>query len=196
MTIWKKIINPYSRKWMNHMRLTGIRSLIISGCFLVMVNVQGQSLKVHLDVNSTVGMQELIPFEVVANHEIQSLPRGSSGTSTMIQTMGAITITGKENMDVLIRLDAPDVLVNKEKQTMPFNMSLAWQNDAGSGAQNLVWLNNKNNVFKIGGRPNASDQKEKRDDELQACLYIKGIAEVPDNAESAFEGIVHLTIEY
>lgn len=196
MATWKKIIKAYKMNRMDHMKLTGIRSLIIFGCSLVMVNADGQALKVKLNVNSTVGIEQLMPFEVVADHDVQTLQQGMSGASRMFETMGAITITGKENTDVLIRLDAPEVLVNKEKQTMPFSMNLAWQNDSGYGAGNLVWLSNKSNVFKIGNSANVSDEKNKQDDELQACLYIKGTAEVPANAGSAFEGTVHLTIEY
>ncbi|MCX6305178.1 MAG: hypothetical protein NT040_09425 [Bacteroidetes bacterium] len=179
----------------NQIGLTGALALSLFGCFFMTAGISAQSLKVNINVNSTVGMQQMMPFEIIPENEFGNTKEGLSAQHS-VNAIGAFTITGKENTDILVRMDAPEVLVNKEKQTMPFSMNMAWQTSSGSDVHKLNWLNNKNNVFKLSKGPGVVQEKNMKDDDLQAYLYLKSTAEVPSNAESPFEGEIHLTIEY
>jgi hypothetical protein len=110
--------------------------------------------------------------------------------------MGAYTMTGKENTDIMVRLYAPEVLVNKENQTTPYQMKVAWLNNTSGDVNSLNWSNSKNNVFKLTSDLNGSEKKKTQDDDLQGSLYLQGTADVKANSESPFEGNVKLTIEY
>jgi hypothetical protein len=186
-------------KLTNQNKLTAALILIVAlVCFLQVspVSAQDQALKVRINVNSKVGVQQYLPFESMPENNIQAAAKGSVSRTRSANAMGAYTITGKENTDVLIRLDAPEVLVNKEKQTTPYQMKLAWQNTVPGDVNAINWSTSKDNVFKLSGSMNVADGKQVKDDDSQAYLYLSGYAEVPANAGSPFEGNVKLTIEY
>lgn len=170
--------------------------ILIFVCFYQVSNVSGQVLKVNIKVNSTVGMQQLMPYEVLSENQMQASVKGELSQRRSINAMGAFTITGKENMNLLIRLDAPEVLVNKENQTIPYQMKVAWLNNASTDVNTLNWSNSKDNTFKLTRSLNVVETKKMQDDDTQASLYLKGTTEVRANSSSPFEGNVKLTIEY
>jgi hypothetical protein len=186
-------------KLTNQNKLTSALILIVAlVCFIQVSTASGQdqAVKVRINVNSQVGVQQYMPFEPMPENNIQAAAKGSASRTRSANAMGAYTITGKENTDVLIRLDAPEVLVNKEKQTTPYQMKLAWQNTVPGDVNAMNWSNSKDNVFKLTRGENVNEGKNMQDDDSQAYLYLRGYAEVPANAGSAFEGNVKLTIEY
>ena len=182
--------------WMNQKRLTGALGMMILGCFLLAANVSGQSLKVNIKVNSTVGMQQFMPFETMQENPMQASSKSPSLQPRSINALGAYTMTGKENTDILVRLDAPEVLVNKENQTVPYQMKLAWQNESSGDLNSLNWSKNKSNIFKLTRYLNILEKKKSQDIDHQASLYLQGTADVKANSESPFEGVVKLSIEY
>jgi hypothetical protein len=186
-------------KLTNQNKLTAALILIVAlVCFMQVspVSAQDQALKVRINVNSKVGVQQYMPFESMPENNIQSAAKGSASRTRSANAMGAYMITGKENTDVIIRLDAPEVLVNKENQTTPYQMNLAWQNSVPGDVNAMNWSNSKDNVFKLTRGLVANEAKSMQDDDSQAYLYLRGYAEVPANAGSPFEGNVKLTIEY
>ncbi|MEI7895740.1 MAG: hypothetical protein WCJ26_01795 [bacterium] len=183
-------------KCINPRKLNLSFGLIIFGCVMLTSNGFTQSLKVNIRVNSTVGMRPSIPFEDMPENKTKTLTKGESLQNRSVSGMGAFTITGKENTDMLIRLDAPQVLVNKENQTMPYQMKLALVNNTSADVNSLNWSSNKSNVFKLSKSLNEVQHKNLRDDDFQASLYLKGTADVSANSKSTFEGKVKLTIEY
>jgi len=140
-------------------------------------------------------MQQLMPFEAIPANSMQAMA-GSSVRPHSSNAMGAFTLTGKENTDMLVRLDAPELLVNKENQTMPYQMKFAWQNIVSADVNAMKWQNSKENVFKLTRSLNGVGGMKKQDDDSQAYLYLIGYADAPANATSPFEGNVKLTIEY
>jgi hypothetical protein len=177
-------------------RLKGAPGFILLGCFLLTLNVSAQVLKVNIRVNSSVGMQQSIPFETMPENPMLASSKGPSLQPRSINAMGAYTMTGKENTDIMVRLDAPEVLVNKENQTTPYQMKVAWLNNTSGDLNNLNWSDSKNNVFKLTSNLNGSEKKKAQDDDLQGSLYLQGTADVKANSDSPFEGNVKLTIEY
>ena len=188
------VSKQYKMKRMNQNRLTATLILMIV-CLYQVSNVSGQAVKVNIKVNSIVGMQQLMPFEAMPENNMQSIAKVSSVHSRSANVMGAYTLTGKENTNVLIRLDSPEVLVNKENQTMPYQMKLAWQNTNSGDVNAMKWSYSKDNVFKLTRSLNMVKEKTKQDDDSQAYLYLIGYAEIPTNSDSPFEGNVKLTIE-
>jgi len=182
-------------KTMNQHKLTAALILVL-GYFSLTANVAGQTVKVDLKVNATVEMMQVTPFEVVPENWAIATGKGFSGRTHSVNTVGTFTIRGKENQDILVKLDAPEVLTNKENQTMPFNMKLAWHNTPAGDLNNLKWSNDKSNVFNLMKSAEAANGKNVKDNNQQAYLYLKSTAEVPVHAASPFEGNVNLTIEY
>ena len=183
-------------KKINQHRFSVTMFLVLVGSVVLSHPVTAQTLHVNINVNSTVGMQQTIPFEIIPDNEFDIASHNISSQAKSINAIGAFTITGKENTDVLIHLETPEVLINKQKQTMPFSMNMAWQNKAGSDVRNLRWSDKMNNVFQLRKNLAVADEKKTQDDDLQAYLYLKSTAEVPANSESPFEGDIRLTIEY
>ncbi|MFZ4522470.1 MAG: hypothetical protein ACOYNC_12245 [Bacteroidales bacterium] len=170
--------------------------LVLVGSVVLSHLVTSQTLRVNINVNSTVGMQQTTPFEIIPENEFDIASHNISSQAKSINSVGAFTITGKENTDILIHLETPEVLINKQKQSMPFSMNMAWQNKAGADVRNIRWSDKMNNVFQLRKNLADADDNKFQDDDLQAYLYLKSTAEVPANAESPFEGNIRLTIEY
>ena len=170
--------------------------LVLVGSVVLSHLVTSQTLRVNINVNSTVGMQQTTPFEIIPENEFDIAAHNTSSQARSINSFGAFTITGKENTDILVHLETPEVLINKQQQTMPFTMNMAWQNKAGSDVRIIRWSDKMNNVFQLRKNLAVADEKRTQDEDLQAYLYLKSTAEVPANAESTFEGNIRLTIEY
>ena len=179
---------------MNQKRLTATLILTIS-CLVQVLIVSGQAVKINIQVKSTVAMQQLMPFETMPANSMQAMD-GTSIRPRATNAMGAFTITGKENTDVLISLDAPNVLVNKENQTTPYQMKFSWQDKISGDVNSMKWSNSNENVFKLTRSLNGVDDKKKQEDDSMGFLYLIGYADAPANAASPFEGNVKLTIEY
>ena len=169
--------------------------ILTMACLYLVLNVSGQAVKINIQVNSTVGMQQLMPFEAMPANSMQAMAGASTG-SRGSNAMGAFTITGKENTDFLICLDAPKVLVNRENQTMPYQMKFAWQDKISGDVNSMKWSDSKENVFKLTRGPGRAGEKKRQDDDSHGYLYLIGYADAPANAGSPFEGNVKLTIEY
>ena len=190
-----QILQHKPMKTKNQNRL--IASLVmVAACFLNVVNVSGQVVKVNIKVNTTVAMQETKPFEVVDDNGIKVTDDSFTGKARFVDAMGTFMLKGKENTDVLVKLDAPEVLVNHENLTMPFIMNVAWHNNTAASGNKLKWSANKYNVFKFRKSAKETVKESVNDEDLLAYLYLKGTAEIPANAQSTFEGDVRLTIEY
>ncbi|MEI7727248.1 MAG: hypothetical protein WCK09_19210 [Bacteroidota bacterium] len=156
--------------------------ILTAGLVISVASVFGQPLKVNVKVNSTVGIQQEQPFEVVKGQK-----------SSKMNATGTFIIKAKENSNVLVSMNAPDVLVNKEKQTMPLNMSLAWHNNTPCNENKLRFNTNKTNTFTFS---QAGNEKATQDDNRLGYLYLKGTAEVPADSKSPFTGTINLTLEY
>ena len=180
----------------NQNKLTCTLGTMILVCLMLPATISAQALKVSIKVNTTVGMQQSMPFEAMPENNMKASVNGESSPKRSINTLGSFTMTGKENTDVMVRLDAPGVLVNKNNQTMPYQMQVAWQNNVSGDVNNLKWSNSKDNTFKLTSNLNSVEKKKTQDGDLQASLYLKGIYEASANSDSPFEGNVKLTIEY
>jgi hypothetical protein len=183
-------------KLTNQNRLTGTLVLVLLGCFFQLTEVTGQTLKVNINVKSTVGMQPMKSFDLVPEEAMETATPGFSSMQRSVSSIGGFAITGKENSDILIRVNAPEVLVNREKQTMPFRMDIAWQNSDGADLRTLNWSGRKVNVLKLSGNEGRTQKNRSEDNDLQAFVYLKSTSEIPAKAGSPFEGDIHVTIEY
>jgi hypothetical protein len=156
--------------------------ILIAGLVISVASVFGQPLKVNVKVNSTVGIQQEQPFEVVKGQKTGKL-----------NATGAFIIKGKENSNVLVSLNSPDVLTNREKQTMPLNMTMAWNKDTPANENKLQFNAKTTNTFTFS---QGETGKTAQDDNKLGYLYLKGTAEVPADAQSPFTGTINLTVEY
>jgi hypothetical protein len=186
---------PIQMTTMNQHKLTTALILIL-GFFCPVADFFGQPLKVNIKVNSTVGIQQAQPFEIIPEQKSVSGKRDLSSRTRIVNAMGAFTITGKENSSVLVRVNAPEALSNETKQAKPFNMSLAWHNNTACDASKLRFNNNNSNVFEFGKGVYGAGERTMQDDDRQAYLYLKGTAEVPANSQGPLVAEIHLTIEY
>lgn len=170
--------------------------ILVSGLFLIMISVFGQPLHVSIKVNSTVGVQQVIPYENLPEKKTQSGTINLEKNTRTVNALGAFIIKGKENSNVLIQMNAPDVLTNNENQTMLFNMSLAWHNNTAGDPNKLQFNTNKCNVVEFGKGFNKAGDKTILDDERTTYLYLKGTVDIPLNSKSPPEGNVLMVIEY
>jgi hypothetical protein len=170
--------------------------ILTAGLFFTGVSVFGQPLQVSIKVNSTVGIQQVLPYETLPEKKSPSGTVDLTKKTRTVNAMGAFTIKGKENCNVLVQLNAPDMLTNKENQSMPFNMSLAWHNNTAGDPNKLTFSTNKTNMVAFGKGLNTADEKTNQDDERTAYLYLKGTVDVPLDSQSPPEGRILMTIEY
>jgi hypothetical protein len=182
-------------KKMNINRQT-LALFLITGLFCQGMTVFGQTVKVNVKVNSTVGIQQSQPFEVLPDQNIRSESKSITKPTRMVSAMGAFSFIGKENSNVLVQMNGPGVLTNKENQAMPFNLSIAWHNNTAADVNKLKFNDRKSNVFNFSNGGNTVGQIATQDNDQQAFLYLKGTAEVPANSQGTLIGEVHLTIEY
>lgn len=170
--------------------------ILVSGFLFIANCVLGQPLQVNIKVNSTVGVQQVIPYENLPEKKTQSGTIDLAKKTRTVNALGAFTIKGKENSNVLIQMNAPDVLTNNENQSMPFNMSLAWHNNTAGDPNKLQFNTNKCNVVEFGKGLNKVGEKTTVDDERTAYLYLKGTVDIPLNSKSPPEGKILMIIEY
>ena len=182
-------------KTLNQNKLTATLILII-GFLSPVVSVLGQTVKVNINVNSSVGMEQVQPFEVVPEKKMQSGIEGLTERSRRVNATGAFTIKGKENSNVLVQLNSTDVLKNKENQSVPFNVSLAWHNNSAVDADKLKFNNNKSNVVEFNNGAKGKVENKFQEDDRLVYLYLKGTADVPSNSQSPLVGDIRLTVEY
>lgn len=169
--------------------------ILTTGWMLSAVTVLAQPPRISIKVNSTVGIQQEQPFEVLPQPKSDNETGSTAKQTRTVNSLGAYTLKGKENSNVLIQLNAPQSLTNSENQKMPFTMSLAWNNTA-TDAGKLRFNDSKSSVFTFGNAATTPGTKIAQDDDRVGYLYLKGTAEVPANAQSPFAGEVKLTIEY
>jgi len=177
-------------KKMNQNKTTAL--ILTTGLLLMVVSVLAQPPRISIKVNSTVGVQQAQPFEVLPQGK-SNMDKGNANRT--VNSLGAYALKGKENSNVLVQLDAPQTLTNSENQKMPFTMSLAWNNTA-TDAGKLKFNETKSSVFTFGSASMSEKSKLAKDDDRVGYLYLKGTAELPANSQSPFEGEVKLTIEY
>lgn len=181
---------------MDQNRLTLILVVFVLWSLFLTENAGCQVMKVNVKVNSMVGVQEMKSYEVIPRDRLNEPGQGALSGSYAVDAIHTVKITGKKNTEVVVSFHAPDVLVNKENKTMPFQLALAWDDKGACKVNDLKWITTGNNVFKIGNGMITSDRKTQQDEDLQAYLYIKSTAEIPVNSSVPFEGKVNLTIEY
>ena len=66
--------------------------ILITGCFFQAMVVSGQAVRVNIKVNSTVGMEETKPFEVVEENGFQSSDKGFTGRSHIVDALGTFKL--------------------------------------------------------------------------------------------------------
>ena len=169
--------------------------ILIAGFICSVATVFGQPCKANIKVNSMVGIQQVQPFEVSDSKSTPGMSVSDEKNRKM-NAMGAFIIKGKENGNVLVNLNAPEVLTNREKQIMPLNMSLAWHNNTPCAENKLQWNEKRSNTFTFSPVNNGAESTTGQDDQRQGYLYLKGTADVPADSQSPFTGDIKLTIEY
>jgi len=106
------------------------------------------------------------------------------------------SITAGENITVMVRLEGPDMLLDGQNNTMPFDLTMAWQND---GTQNEATANpakDNKSVFPLSNSGLLIENMKGAPSILHAYLFLKGTAIIPKTPTSRYEGTVHLIVEY
>jgi hypothetical protein len=169
--------------------------VVTMSLLLIATCVNSQVLKVKVKVNSTVGMEEVQSYNNMAPKAFQSgTEHEKTGGTIPFEAMNAIKIKGKANLELLVRYEAPDFLVNTDKQSMPLNLEFGWQNSENTKLSGINWMKSSSNVIRLGNELNPYTKQQS--DDLQAYLYFKTTGTIPSNAEMPFEGNVKLIVEY
>lgn len=179
----KKICD--SKKWV-------IIQLVALGLYSGVVN--GQNIRIVMDVKKNVGTEQLIPFAIGTLTGPFYVER-VAGTETLY-AFGMFSITAKENITVMVRLEASDVMIDGQNNTRPFDLTMAWQNNGTKNEATAKPAKDNKSVFPLSNSGLLIENMKGAPAILRAYIFLNGTAIIPKTATSPYEGKVHLIVEY
>jgi hypothetical protein len=179
-----------SKKW-------GIILLLALGLYSGMV--QGQLLRINIEVKDNVRMEQIMPFtfDITASNKTASpfdikTERGAQNLSAW----GVYSLVGRENILVMVRLEAPDMLRDEQNNTMPLELTMAWQNDGTQDETTAKPAKNNNAVFPLNNSGLLIENMKKAPALLHAYIFLRGTVKISKTTTSTYEGKLHLIVEY
>ena len=184
-----------------------------------MPNVMYKFLKIALIFTvPVVGFSQTIQFsvyvqdELVANQEsdmdFASVVAGQGLTQINIgdQGMGVFSVTGNEDLDVIVTLTPPtgnQLTQMTETDVIPFTLEWAYANHGENNINDAVYVTGNSARFRMKARgsgppgpppnPQRSNYTPK---DATAYIYIFGSIDVGNIAPGHYTGTVTLTVEY
>lgn len=156
--------------------------------------VHGQFMRLNIEVKAKSSMEQIAPF-AFDNTAPSSYIEAVSGSQSLRAT-GVYSLVGRENISVMVRVEAPDVLVDGQNNTIPFELTMAWQNDGTQGEATAKPAKDNKSVFPLSNSGRLIENIKGAPAVLHAYIFLKGTAIIPKTATSPYEGKVHLIVEY
>jgi len=154
----------------------------------------GQYMRIIMDVKKNVGTEQLIPFAVDTLTGPFNIER-VAGTETLY-AFGMYSIAAGENITVMVQLEASDVLIDGQNNAMPFDLTMAWQNDGTKSEATAKPAKDNKSVFPLSNSGLLIENMKEAPAILRAYIFLRGTVIVPKAATSFYEGKVHLIVEY
>jgi hypothetical protein len=154
----------------------------------------GQFMQIIMNVEKKVGLEQINTF-------MEDIPTGPlkieqmAGTGTL-SAFGMFAITAQENIIVIVRLEAPAMLLDGQNNAMPFDLTMAWQNDGTPSEATAKPAKDNKSVFPLSNSGLLIENMKGAPSILHAYLFLKGTAIIPKTPTSRYEGTVHLIVEY
>jgi len=181
-----------SRKMKSESKKWGIILLLMLG--LCSGLVQGQFMRINFGVKANVCMEQIMPFAFNTTAPSSDI-EVESGTQ-FLQASGVYSLIGLENISVMVRVEAPDVLLDGQNNTIPFELTMAWQNDGTQEEATAKPAKDNKSVFPLSNSGLLIENMKEAPAILRAYIFLRGTAIIPKTATSPYEGNVHLIIEY
>jgi hypothetical protein len=154
----------------------------------------GQFMRIILDVKKNVGTEQIIPFSIdtlTGPFNIEQV----AGTETLY-AFGMFSIAAGENITVMVRLEASDIMIDGQNNTRPFDLTMAWQNNGTKNEATAKRAKDNKSVFPLSNSGLLIENMKGAPAILHAYIFLRGTAMVPKTATSPYEGKVHLIVEY
>jgi len=181
-----------SRKMKNESKKWVIILLLAPGLYSGVV--QGQFMRMNFEVKANVRMEQIMPFDFNTTAPSSDI-EVESGTQ-ILQASGVYSLVGLENISVMVRVEAPNVLLDEQNNTIPFELTMAWQNDGTQDEATAKPAKDNKSVFPLSNSGLLIKNMKEAPAVLYAYIFLKGTAIIPRTATSPYEGRVHLIVEY
>jgi len=185
--------------------MTGIRLkyqlyLLILLQFLIVGLVFSQSIQFSIYVESELNAtkQQDIDFqEVITNQGLTPVNLGDPG-------MGVFAITGNQELDVIVTIDAPtNLTTGGSSDVIPFTLNFAYANKGENDINDAIMVAGNSIRFQLLGRsegpashPPTPPHSGYVPTESTAYIYVIGSLDVGDIDAGEYSGTVSLTVEY
>jgi len=174
-----------SKKW-------NIILLLALGLYSGMV--QGQLIRINIEVKANVNVEEIKPFAFDLSSPSSGI-KAENGAQNLYAE-GVYSLAGRENISVMVRVEAPDMLIDGQNNTIPFEMTMAWQNNGTQGEATAKPAKDNKSVFPLSNSGRLIENMKGAPAVLYAYIFLRGNAIIPKTATSPYEGKVLLIVEY
>ena len=156
--------------------------------------VQGQLIRINIEVKGNVSMEQIMPFAVNLTSPSSDI-NVQNGTQNLY-AWGIYSLVGRENISVIVRVEAPDVLLDQQNNSIPFEFTMAWQNNGTQSEVTAKPAKDNRSVFPLNNSGRLIENMKDAPALLRAYIFLKGTAKLPKIITSPYEGEVHLIVEY
>ncbi len=177
-----------------------IRLLILAALSLLNVlNSQSIQFSVYVASELNASRQQDLDFSnVVVNQGVTPINLGDPG-------MCVFSITGNQELDVIVSLDVPANLTAQggSPDVIPFTLNFAYANKGVNDINDAIMVPSNSIRFKLlddstgpAGRPPTPPHAGYVPLETTAYIYIFGSLDIGDIMPGAYSGTVSLTVDY
>jgi hypothetical protein len=203
----KKVLGDIHFSFFSSQFLPG-RSVIILLLSLVLWSgkVQCQLIKIKIQVKSNISIEQLRPLNFSSTLSSNTLKADSgkkilsaikSDSSTQIfRFWGVYSLAASENILALVHLETSDILVDDQKNTIPFKITMTWQNDGSQNEITAKPAENNKCIFPLNNSGQLIEDMINAPSLLHAYIFLTGTAIVPNTSKATYVGQAYMIIEY
>jgi hypothetical protein len=147
-----------------------------------------QFIQLQLDIPAVAHVGEVQPLA------LELLPDPETGLQSLRGTAGFV-IAAAENMQLLLKVQAPDSLTNELNHSLPLQTKLAWRND-GMVGEPASQVNGSQAEFPVYNGGLLIDALNHKPALLYAYVYLLISCGLPQYPDTIYEANIGLTIEY
>ena len=156
--------------------------------------VQGQLIRINIEVKAKSSMEQIAPFAFDLPSPSSDIKAGNGAQNLYAE--GVYALVGRENISVIVRVEAPDVLLDQQNNSIPFEFTMAWQNNGTQSEVTAKPAKDNRSVFPLNNSGRLIENMKGAPAVLHAYIFLKGTARLPKTITSPYEGKVHLIVEY